>query len=302
MLRAFVSPHHDDWDQHLTAVEFAYNNSEHSSTGYSPFYLNTGDHPAVPLALAVGSQPSKNETANSMVQRMAEDMTQAKTKLAAAQERQKQHADAARRDHEFKPGDMVLLSRKFLRNQPASQVAGATAKLSAPNLGPFKVRRVINKVSCELELPENWKIHPVVHGSYLMPWRDGTQEFPERDPPPPDPDMIEEEEYWQLEAIRNHRWVGRRPNRSVEFLVKWVGWPEHRNTWEPSERLIGDADIAPQLIEEYRQRRSLPPGFYKSDTSDDAPAPAPAPPEVPPPPPIQEDPPLRRSTRIRNRL
>ncbi|KAJ9520936.1 hypothetical protein QJQ45_014130 [Haematococcus lacustris] len=40
MLRNFVSPHHDDWDTHLTAAEFAYNSSVHAATGFTPFHLN----------------------------------------------------------------------------------------------------------------------------------------------------------------------------------------------------------------------------------------------------------------------
>ena len=33
MLRAYVTPHHDNWDEYLGAVEFAYNDSEHANTG-----------------------------------------------------------------------------------------------------------------------------------------------------------------------------------------------------------------------------------------------------------------------------
>jgi hypothetical protein len=33
MLRAYVSPLHADWDDHLVAAEFAYNEA---STGYTP--------------------------------------------------------------------------------------------------------------------------------------------------------------------------------------------------------------------------------------------------------------------------
>ena len=49
MLRAYVNIKQNDWDQHLAAIEIAYNNSKQTSTGFSPFYLNYGQHPSFPL-------------------------------------------------------------------------------------------------------------------------------------------------------------------------------------------------------------------------------------------------------------
>ncbi len=43
MLRHYVSPVQDGWDQHLSCAEFASNNADHKSTGSSPFMLNYGE-------------------------------------------------------------------------------------------------------------------------------------------------------------------------------------------------------------------------------------------------------------------
>ncbi|KAJ9522565.1 hypothetical protein QJQ45_008331 [Haematococcus lacustris] len=56
MLRNYVSPHHTDWDNHLTAAEFAYNASVQASTGYSPFMLNSGGSRAAAAAGQHGQQ------------------------------------------------------------------------------------------------------------------------------------------------------------------------------------------------------------------------------------------------------
>ena len=53
MLRAYVDNHQDDWDEYLMTAEFAYNNSVQSSTGHTPFYLNSGQHPHMPLTAAL---------------------------------------------------------------------------------------------------------------------------------------------------------------------------------------------------------------------------------------------------------
>ena len=41
-----------DWDKWLVHCEFAYNNAQHKSTGYSPFQLAYGRHPTTPASLA----------------------------------------------------------------------------------------------------------------------------------------------------------------------------------------------------------------------------------------------------------
>ena len=44
-LRIFVNHRQDDWSEWLSLAEFSYNDKIHSSTSYSPFYLNSGFHP-----------------------------------------------------------------------------------------------------------------------------------------------------------------------------------------------------------------------------------------------------------------
>jgi hypothetical protein len=51
MLCAFINEKQTNWDILLPAAEFAYNNSINHSMGYSPFFLNTGQHPRVPGTL-----------------------------------------------------------------------------------------------------------------------------------------------------------------------------------------------------------------------------------------------------------
>jgi hypothetical protein len=44
-LRAYVSYNQDDWVDCLPVTEFAFNNSENSSTKQTPFYAMTSFHP-----------------------------------------------------------------------------------------------------------------------------------------------------------------------------------------------------------------------------------------------------------------
>jgi len=45
MLRHYVNPVQDDWDEFLAVVEFAYNSSWQESVRNTPFVLNYGQHP-----------------------------------------------------------------------------------------------------------------------------------------------------------------------------------------------------------------------------------------------------------------
>eukprot|EP00983_Pelagomonas_calceolata_P035847 1121741-Pelagomonas_calceolata.AAC.1 len=58
MLRHYVSPKQDDWDTHLAAAEFAINNSYQESIKTTPFRLNYGRDPQIPLSWAI-RKPSK---------------------------------------------------------------------------------------------------------------------------------------------------------------------------------------------------------------------------------------------------
>ncbi|KAJ9511238.1 hypothetical protein QJQ45_017169 [Haematococcus lacustris] len=214
MLRSFVSPHHDDWDEHLTAAEFAYNASVQASTGFSPFRLNSGQEPHTPLSLAAptaGAATADSETAPAFLERMARDITAAKQHLLKAQERQAKQANAKRTEHTFHVGDQVYLADSFFAHTSPSNARAehATHKFTPRQHGPFKVLEVVTPVALKLEFPEVWKnIHPVVHHSYNLLHNDGSALFPTRNPaPPPDPDIIDGEAHYEVQEIRNHRFL-----------------------------------------------------------------------------------------------
>jgi hypothetical protein len=44
-LRMFINYRQDDWEEWLPIREFCYNDKKHSATGFTPFFLETGQHP-----------------------------------------------------------------------------------------------------------------------------------------------------------------------------------------------------------------------------------------------------------------
>jgi hypothetical protein len=58
MLRHYIGPTHDDWDKHLSAAEFAYNNAYQESIRTSPFKLTFGEDPVIPFSVIAHTKVS----------------------------------------------------------------------------------------------------------------------------------------------------------------------------------------------------------------------------------------------------
>ncbi|KAJ0762279.1 putative chromatin remodeling & transcriptional activation CHROMO-DOMAIN family [Helianthus annuus] len=59
------------------------------------------------------------------------------------------------------------------------------------------------------------------------------------------------DEFYQVEAIRKKRCH----KGKVQYLVKWFGWPENTNTWEPVENLLSCSDLVDKFEESLRSER-----------------------------------------------
>ena len=145
MLRSYTNYEQNDWDDKLVPAEIAYNNSVQASTGYSPYFLNYGQHPNLPIVSAIPKDKmSSNPTANDLMADVTEAIQKAKQNIQAAQQRQSHYANEKRREVVFKKGDVVLLSTANLRTD------GRAPKLTPKFIGPFTITRVINDVAYEL--------------------------------------------------------------------------------------------------------------------------------------------------------
>ena len=111
-LRPYVKRHPQTWSQYLALAEFAANNAVNVATGYSPFYLNSGNHPRVPLVLMhSGDVSSKIEVVQTMIDRMKTILEETQANLTVAQSQAKSRVDHLRRDETFEVGDEVVLSK-----------------------------------------------------------------------------------------------------------------------------------------------------------------------------------------------
>ena len=242
MLRAYSTYNQDQWDEYLPAAEFAYNNSQQTSTGHTPFELDNGQHPLTPASLF--SQTTSVPAADNFLEHWDNMINMAKDSLREAQENQSKYANQHRRHLTFKIGDKVLLSAQYInnpvdRNRP-------TRKLTPRYLGPYTISAVISTTAYKLDLPTTLRIHPVFHISKLKLYNE-TEDFLRATPPPPVILSDNSEEY-EVEQILDKRTL----KGKTQYLVKWVGYPLHDATWEPVNHLKNTQ----QKVKDFERGRS----------------------------------------------
>ena len=116
-LRPYIEHRPSTWTAQLPLAEFAANNAVNVSTGFTPFYLNSGQHPVIPTMLLARGQPkSSNEAVKEALERMKTALADAQTNLQKAQERMKRAVDKRRRSETYMVGDEVVLTTANLRS------------------------------------------------------------------------------------------------------------------------------------------------------------------------------------------
>ena len=154
-----------------------------------------------------------------------------KANLVDAQARMKLYADKKKSERKFEVGDMV-----FLRLQPYKQVSlsiHSNRKLSARFYGPYKVIQKIGQVAYKLELPIEFKIHPVFHVSCLK------KKVGEAVTPITRLPTIREDGHLQLvpDSVLDRRVVQRSNRPYVQWLVQWSNSFPEDATWEDAVKI-----------------------------------------------------------------
>jgi hypothetical protein len=115
-------------------------------------------------------------------------------------------------------------------------------KLVPKRYGPFKIIKEVSPVAYQLNLPVTWGIHDIFHSSLLSPYHETTQHGSNFSQPPPE--LIKGKEEYKVEVICNHQYFGH--SCTLQYLVKWRGYPKSDNTWEPADNIH-----APDLLKDY---------------------------------------------------
>lgn len=225
-LRLYINYNQDDWVDFLPLAEFAYNNSPHSSTTESPFFLNKGFSPT--LDVKISSITKKSEGV--AIARIHELHEHAKAEIKKALAANEVQANKKRiQGPTFEVGTKAYLStQNICTTRP-------TKKFAERRLGPFLIEAKVSELARRLQLPDYLLgIHPVFHISLLEPAKPDL--IPGRIVEPPPPVVVDDQLEYEVEAVLDSKGRG----RHIKYLVKWNGYDDdeiEKQTWEPPENV-----------------------------------------------------------------
>ena len=138
----------------------------------------------------------------------------------------------------MKRGDKVYLLRRNIRTTRPSD------KLDHVKIGPFKIAKKISPVNYKLELPTGMWIHPIFHVSLLEKALANAKLQTKIE-------LETNDDEYQVENILGHRLVDGRK----QYLVKWKGYDNSDNTWEPVDNLMNCWTLVKRYHQQNRPSR-----------------------------------------------
>ena len=217
------TPSKNNWVHFLSLAEFAFNSWRNESTKKSPFKVLMGYNPRAEWTTVSSPVPQVTHRLEQIQEtRNQASIAMRKVQLGWIKDKEK-------KQHMYWKGDQVWLDRRNIKTyQP-------TAKLAPKCHGPFPIQRVLLPIDYQLTLPEQWKIRDIFHVDLLTPYRE--TEFHSANYAQPPPDLIGEEEQYEVEQVLDECNYGRWKKK--QYLVKWKGYLLHHGrdvhpTWVKS--------------------------------------------------------------------
>ena len=230
-VRIFTNFHQTNWRSLLPLAQFTLNAWPNATTKKAPFELIMGHIPRVHQTFRVTTSPPLNERLTLI--------TQAR-KDAAEALRKSQTMEVPTNFIPYCAGDRVWLEGRNLNTTHPS------AKLAPRRYGPFLVTSAVSRTSFRLKLPDTWKIHNVFHATLLTPYKEtplNGNQYQE-----PAPDLIDGQPEWEVERILG----ARKRRQQLQYLVRWKGFSEAHDSWEPLAHINAD-----KLIKEFYQENPV---------------------------------------------
>ena len=246
MIRRVCMEQKDQWAEALPLLEFAYNNSQYSATGVSPFQANEGRSPSVPATLLLPVTTRGEDQPKTYADKLEARMRD--IHRIVREQGAKADADSKRREDEkwgtpsFQAGDEVMCQRFRLGTGD-----GEVRKQDYKYDGPFVIERMLCPSTAKLQgLPQGSP--SAINVQYLRKYcRLAAAEGLCSHPPPPTVTRNAGDPEWEVEEIMEQRTRGCRR----EYLLKWKGYPQP--TWVPGKDLTG----CRELLEEFRRKKGV---------------------------------------------
>jgi hypothetical protein len=236
-IRCFTDYGQTNWVKLLPMAQFAYNSASHEVTKTAPFKAVLGYIPQAYHEPILGQKNAHYAQVDSEL--IKHTMRQMSLDIQFFAERNAHYYNSHRLEGpRLKEGDKVYLSRP-------------SDKLDYKKIGPFKIEEKIGEVNYRLKLPQHMRINPVFHVALLEP--------APHNAPVIAPDLSDENEIieYEVEDIIDQSMQ----NGQTLYRVRWKGYGETDDTWEPEENLRN----AKRMLQRFHRRtkkmpRRDPPG------------------------------------------
>lgn len=170
MVSHYVSADQTDWDRYLSLIQFAYNTTKNTSTGYTPFFLVHGREARLPAD--VDFNIPRIDTSGELAtypgvikEKLALARELAQQNIAKSQLKSSEYYNKKRKGSDFKVNDEVLYftPRKY---------KGKTNKLLHRFSGPFKVAEVFPNNTVRLKSISGRAFNEVANVEFLKHFHD----------------------------------------------------------------------------------------------------------------------------------
>jgi hypothetical protein len=220
-LRCYCNYNQDNWARLLAAGQFRVNSSINRTTGMTPFDIVLRFKPEmrinIEIAITEDSYIFSGEApaARREIELRARDANFLRDMWKKSQITAKKYYNIHRKEISFAKGDEVFINAKNLR------VRKLCKKLTDRFVGPFSVIKSVSFNAYEVDFSEIYgRLHRTFPVSLLEPY---SRKKGEKLPGSVD---LDEKNRFLVKNIRKERVS----NGETQFLVKWLGYPEHENT------------------------------------------------------------------------
>lgn len=183
IIRGYINDKHDNWEDLLEPIKFAYVNSVNTSTNFSPYFLTHGRDPVLLIDQIMNAVNAKILTPQDYVSKTMENLNRAYNMVRAnlVQERrhQKEQYDKRAKEMKYCIGDKVLLDLRGVVPQDKCK------KFLPKYEGPYRVLKVYENGTVEITaegVTKHVNMKRIIPLYETMIWQD--EECPELSPVP----------------------------------------------------------------------------------------------------------------------
>ncbi|GBG88380.1 hypothetical protein CBR_g47079 [Chara braunii] len=272
LLRHYIKPNQDDWDEKLPLIASVHNNAVHSTTGVSPNQMHLGWKPRSALDfLLPENRPAATPGTMEYGVQYEKLLQQAVKHIKKSQEAMIAFENKHRQQSTFQVGERVWVKASEL-----GQEFDISRKLMPQYFGPWEVLDVVGTdldgPSYVIRIPGHLRTYRVFHASKLASFAE-TDQFPSRRsmlPPTMDghvdiDDIVDNRDMPVPKPLAR----GRPPKPKREYRVRFRHHTDPKeDRWFTREELI---DTAPQVVAEYERmlKGKAPAKLYYNRDDDD---------------------------------